>query len=65
MSAEMPIWIKSAKFPVNQSRILQALELGASGIWLNESIFSQDDVLNSLHSVMQIVHPELIIQVQG
>jgi len=65
MAAEMPVWVKSPEIFGEQSMLSNALDLGASGIWLDERIFTERNTIETLQSIAQITHPDVLIREQG
>jgi DhnA family fructose-bisphosphate aldolase class Ia len=55
MCIETPVWVRLAGCKPDSPELVQALELGAAGIWIDESIFTLADpaaFLTSLRSMM-------------
>jgi DhnA family fructose-bisphosphate aldolase class Ia len=65
MAAGMPIWVKQSQGFGDRSMLSNALELGARGIWLDETIFAQKKVIKSLQSIAQTTHPNVLMQELG
>lgn len=56
MCSGTPIWIKPGSFDANRPELIKALELGAAGFWLDESIFAIDDPATHLQALQTLVH---------
>jgi DhnA family fructose-bisphosphate aldolase class Ia len=65
MAAEMPVWVKPSDILKDMSILSNALDLGARGIWLDETIFSQKETFETLLSIAQTIHPDILIREQG
>lgn len=65
MAAGMPVWLKLSDFHGDLATTSISLELGGSGIWLDEKIFGQTDMLDIVQSIAQIIHPNNTTQVEG
>ncbi len=65
MAAEMPVWVKPPDISGDQAILLNALDIGARGVWLDERIFAQKEKMGILQSIAQITHPNVVIREQG
>ncbi len=55
MAAGVPLWIKPAGFPL-PAEMDAALDMGATGLWLDEKLFSQPDPLSLAGEIFSRVH---------
>ena len=56
MCSGTPVWIKPGSLEVDQPELVEALELGAAGFWLDESIFAINDPAAYLQALQTLVH---------
>ena len=56
MCSGIPVWIKPGSFDADQPELIEALELGAAGFWLDESIFAIEDPAAHLQALQTLVH---------
>ena len=57
MSAEVPVWIKPTALEDSQAELAEALELGVTGLWLDERIFTQPEPIKLLQTLSAQIHP--------
>jgi DhnA family fructose-bisphosphate aldolase class Ia len=65
MAAEMPVWVKPPDIAGDRSILSNALDLGARGIWLDETIFAEKELIETLEAVAQFTHPNVAVREQG
>jgi DhnA family fructose-bisphosphate aldolase class Ia len=60
-----PVWVKPLGLEADAPELAEALQLGATGIWLGESIFGDDDPVKSLKKYKSLVHAPLGAHEEG
>jgi DhnA family fructose-bisphosphate aldolase class Ia len=56
MCSGTPVWIKPGSFDADRPELVESLELGAVGFWLDESIFAIEDPAAQLQALQTLVH---------
>lgn len=56
MAAEVPIWLKPEALDAGAQVLVEALELGAAGLWLDERVFASADPAGLLRAFGALVH---------
>jgi DhnA family fructose-bisphosphate aldolase class Ia len=56
MTHEIPVWLKPSALDANAPEIAQALELGATGIWLDERVFAASEPLAAVDAFRKLAH---------
>jgi DhnA family fructose-bisphosphate aldolase class Ia len=59
MAADVPVWLKPKNLDTDQPDMKEALAAGAAGLWLDERVFAQTEVLEKLKIFHKLVHPVL------
>lgn len=57
MSSGVPVWIKPLALPFDESEIVQVLDLGGSGIWLDQDLFVVENIVHFLEVINEKIHP--------
>ena len=52
----LPIWVRSDSFAPDTPELVEALQLGATGFWLDERIFAVDDPAAVVQALKALVH---------
>lgn len=58
MAGDGSIWVKPSSLENAEAELLQALELGGAGLWLDEAIFAEDDPIQLLTKFDVLVHQD-------
>lgn len=56
MAAGLPVWIKADTLDPTDATLNQALEIGATGVWLGAAVFGTPDPAETLASFKALVH---------
>lgn len=56
MCIDLPVWVKPGSLALDTPELEEALQLGAAGFWLDESIFAVDDPAAALQAYKAKVH---------
>jgi hypothetical protein len=56
MSNGVPVWIKPVSLETEAHELVEALDLGTVGFWLDEHIFSADNTTDILQKLRSQVH---------
>lgn len=56
MCSGVPVWIKPDSLETDTLELIEALDLGAVGFWLDERIFAEDDPESTLKNLYNLVH---------
>jgi DhnA family fructose-bisphosphate aldolase class Ia len=56
MAGDVPVWIKLATLEKAEEILTQGLDLGATGLWLGESVFVQSDPSRFLAILGETLH---------
>jgi len=56
MASGAPIWIKPSKLPELEDDLEQVLQLGGSGLWLDQQLFAVEDVAEILERINVQLH---------
>ena len=56
MCSGTPVWVKPGSLDADSPELVAALELGAAGFWLDDSIFALDDPAARLQAMQALVH---------
>lgn len=57
MSSGVPVWVKPLVLPCDEHEIEKLLELGGSGIWLDQSLFVVETIPQLLEVINEKIHP--------
>ena len=57
MSSGVPVWVKPLALPYDENELVKVLELGGSGIWLDQELFVADNVQHLLEVINGKIHP--------
>ncbi len=58
MAGEVPIWVKPSSLNNTEAELSQALDLGGAGLWLDETVFAEDDTMDQLRAFKAQLHTE-------
>ena len=56
MCSGLPVWVKPGSLEAGTAELIEPLELGAVGFWLDNRIFVVDDPVETLHAIQALVH---------
>ena len=56
MASGVPVWIKPSQLPVLESELMQVLDLGGSGLWLDHHLFAVEDTTELLERINMQLH---------
>ena len=56
MLGDLPVWIKAGSQAAGVSELQEALDLGAAGVWLDESVFASPDPKAAVQALHDRVH---------
>ena len=59
MAAGVPIWIKPSTLDKVKTELGEALNMGATGLWLDEKVFGRPDTYKRLEAVSLQIHQQL------
>lgn len=59
MAADTPVWVKPESIPLAGHQLAEALNLGATGSWLDERLFGLPDPAGTLEELSQVLHQPL------
>lgn len=57
MAAEAPVWIKPSALEKVDTELGDALQMGGTGLWLDQQLFSVENVTETLEIIGEQVHP--------
>ena len=57
MAAGLPVWIKPTKFEGVEAELGDALQMGATGLWLDQQLFAAPDISELLNNIGAQIHP--------
>jgi DhnA family fructose-bisphosphate aldolase class Ia len=57
MAAEVPVWVKPSTLEAFDSELGDALQMGGTGLWLDQQIFDEEDVSGTLGFIGRQIHP--------
>lgn len=57
----LPVWVKPASRELGRPELAEALQLGATGFWLDERIFAIDDPAEVLESFKSLLHAQAVV----
>jgi DhnA family fructose-bisphosphate aldolase class Ia len=57
MAAGVPVWIKPTKFEGVEAELGDALQMGATGLWLDQQLFAAPDISELLNNIGAQIHP--------
>jgi DhnA family fructose-bisphosphate aldolase class Ia len=61
LAADVPVWIKPSTLDSVMNELVEALELGGVGLWLEEGIFAQPDSVRLLKTYGAQLHPQALV----
>ena len=57
----LPVWVKPGSLELGRPELADALQLGATGFWLDERIFAIDDPAEVLQSFKSLLHAPVVV----
>ena len=57
MAAGLPVWIKPSKLEKSEAELGDALQMGGTGLWLDQQLFAAPDINQLLDIISAQVHP--------
>jgi DhnA family fructose-bisphosphate aldolase class Ia len=61
MSSGSPVWVRSASLEPDAPELVEALQLGATGFWLDERIFTASDPVAVVQALKAQVHAQVVV----
>jgi DhnA family fructose-bisphosphate aldolase class Ia len=59
MCSGMPVWVKPSSMETNSPELLEAMQSGATGIWLDEKLFALENPLARLQEFHHLAHAKV------
>ena len=60
MGNGLPVWIRSGCLEANKPDLSEALQLGATGFWIDECLFAVKDPIAGLQALKNLVHAPVV-----
>lgn len=57
MAAEIPVWIKPYALGEIETELGDALQMGGTGLWLDQQLFTVENITSTLEIIGKQVHP--------
>jgi DhnA family fructose-bisphosphate aldolase class Ia len=57
MAAGVPVWIKPTVLEDSESELGDALQMGGTGLWLDQQLFTAQDITGTLEFMGTQIHP--------
>ncbi len=57
MAAGVPVWINPTVLEDSESELGDALQMGGTGLWLDQQLFTAQDITGTLEFMGTQIHP--------
>jgi DhnA family fructose-bisphosphate aldolase class Ia len=61
MGNGLPVWVRPSSLEPDTPELSEALQLGATGFWLDERIFAVDDPAEILQAIRGLLHASVVV----